>query len=619
MKKNLRIVSAAAAALLAVAPVAVSTVSTANASNFEVTSTNSEGAKVLKKDLALKTVTITGSTLDSLFNENSINSTEMQALGFDAGTVARNNKVSAVTAGNNGVFTQTLQFKAYWPKNLNTTPALQSGYKLSNKTWGYVVPESYNAPTKGTEAQLMADAEKNAVTFVTSRDVTGINEQGTPYFYNKTNNKVIENGQAEINLQTVQTSTFSAQDLLNQFNKVYGFGHNAGKSQVSMETTSSDIEKQLVAQNIKRTSNGNFDYPSSNFHFTVTVKAENGKTASLNVTVRADKFNINYPTFKIAGVKGNLENSDRIVNGTAIPAAAVTNYFYTSGNKNEVRPASAIVADIEKNTTAYVSGNTSNNNTISAKFDDSAIKNATQTGFYPLVITATNPAGDTSKITVSVFVLKNAVDVQSTQWLKNDTKTVTINGNKVTEDNNTLKKGDAVQTFGTITVDGKSYTRLNNAGSNTFVPSDALSNTKVDTTPAQPASVAQTGTKYVMTNSAVYNDKGQSVGKKIYAFTDKAVYGEKTINGKKYYRVSGTAEEYIKASNVQGEGTKRTLKHNAYIYATSKKRASKKVLKKGTTVRTYGYAHTFKNGKKYYRIEGATATKKMYVKVANFK
>ncbi|MFJ6923484.1 MAG: SLAP domain-containing protein, partial [Lactobacillus gallinarum] len=53
-----------------------------------------------------------------------------------------------------------------------------------------------------------------------------------------------------------------------------------------------------------------------------------------------------------------------------------------------------------------------------------------------------------------------------------------------------------------------------------------------------------------------------------------------------------------------------------YVYKTSKKRANKVVLKKGTEVTTYGGAYTFKNGKKYYKI-GAD-TKKTYVKVANF-
>ena len=53
----------------------------------------------------------------------------------------------------------------------------------------------------------------------------------------------------------------------------------------------------------------------------------------------------------------------------------------------------------------------------------------------------------------------------------------------------------------------------------------------------------------------------------------------------------------------------KTIMHNAYVYKTSKKRANKVTLKKGTEVTTYGGAYTFKIG---------NDTEKTYVKVANF-
>ena len=91
----------------------------------------------------------------------------------------------------------------------------------------------------------------------------------------------------------------------------------------------------------------------------------------------------------------------------------------------------------------------------------------------------------------------------------------------------------------------------------------------------------------------------------------------KKIGDKNFYEVikDGKATGmYINADNI--DGTERTLKHNAYVYKTSKKRANKVVLKKGETVTTYGGSYTFKNGKKYYKI--GNDTKKTYVKVANF-
>lgn len=93
------------------------------------------------------------------------------------------------------------------------------------------------------------------------------------------------------------------------------------------------------------------------------------------------------------------------------------------------------------------------------------------------------------------------------------------------------------------------------------------------------------------------------------------------FNGVKYYQVFDSdgiyTSDFIKAVNI--DGTKRTLTKNAYVYATSNRRASNEVLKKGTQIITYGGSYKFKNGKRYYRIQGATKTNKRYVKVANFK
>ena len=90
-----------------------------------------------------------------------------------------------------------------------------------------------------------------------------------------------------------------------------------------------------------------------------------------------------------------------------------------------------------------------------------------------------------------------------------------------------------------------------------------------------------------------------------------------TIHGKAYYEVvenNKATGKFINADNI--DGTKRTLKHNAYVYRSSKKRANKVTLKKGTEVTTYGGTYTFKNGKQYYKI--GNNTDKTYVKASNF-
>ena len=134
---------------------------------------------------------------------------------------------------------------------------------------------------------------------------------------------------------------------------------------------------------------------------------------------------------------------------------------------------------------------------------------------------------------------------------------------------------------------------------------------KVTTVPSQP--------KKIMHNAYYYDKDAKRVGTdKLTRYNSVNVAMSTTkIGDKTYYEVveNGKATgKFINADNI--DGTKRTLKHNAYVYKSSKKRANKVVLKKGTEVVTYGGAYTFKNGKQYYKI--GNNTDKTYVKASNF-
>ena len=126
--------------------------------------------------------------------------------------------------------------------------------------------------------------------------------------------------------------------------------------------------------------------------------------------------------------------------------------------------------------------------------------------------------------------------------------------------------------------------------------------------------------KTIMHNAYFYDKDAKRVGTdKVtrYNTVTVAMNTTKLANGISYYEVieNGKATgKFINADNI--DGTKRTLKHNAYVYASSKKRANKVVLKKGTEVTTYGGSYTFKNGKQYYKI--GNNTEKTYVKASNF-
>ena len=131
--------------------------------------------------------------------------------------------------------------------------------------------------------------------------------------------------------------------------------------------------------------------------------------------------------------------------------------------------------------------------------------------------------------------------------------------------------------------------------------------------------VAPSVSKTIMHNAYYYDKNAKRVGTdKLTRYNSVTVSPKTTtINGKAYYEVVENGKlsgKYINADNI--DGTERTLKHNAYVYKTSKKRANKVVLKKGEKVTTYGGTYTFKNGKQYYKI--GNNTDKTYVKASNF-
>lgn len=138
-----------------------------------------------------------------------------------------------------------------------------------------------------------------------------------------------------------------------------------------------------------------------------------------------------------------------------------------------------------------------------------------------------------------------------------------------------------------------------------------VANGKDTTVPSQ--------SKTIMHNAYYYDKDAKRVGTdKLTRYNSVTVaMNTTTINGKAYYEVVENGKlsgKFINADNI--DGTKRTLKHNAYVYKTSKKRANKVTLKKGTEVTTYGGTYTFKNGKQYYKI--GNNTDKTYVKASNF-
>ena len=228
-------------------------------------------------------------------------------------------------------------------------------------------------------------------------------------------------------------------------------------------------------------------------------------------------------------------------------------------------------------------------------------------GTYPVPVTVTNDSNNSSTtVTINVTV-GDSNNVQAIQGDPDSNAGVyQINGNKVEDSGFTLPVGTPVSTYGTVEIDGTSYTRLNSSNSNLVVKTGWLTGAYKGDDDATKITV------YTMHKALMYDKNGNKTGKAFREFRNIDVYSNKvTIKGTQYYRVYNTFY-YVKAANI--EGTKRMLKKNAYVYATGSKRANKKVLKKGSIVTTYGSSFKFANGKTYYRIGKG----KQYVRVANF-
>lgn len=228
-------------------------------------------------------------------------------------------------------------------------------------------------------------------------------------------------------------------------------------------------------------------------------------------------------------------------------------------------------------------------------------------GTYPVPITVTNDSNNSSTtVTINVTV-GDSNSVQSIQGdIDSNAGVYQINGNKVEDSGITLPVGTPVSTYGTVEIDGTSYTRLNSSNSNLVVKTGWFTGAYKGDDDATKITV------YTMHKALMYDKNGNKTGKAFREFRNIDVYSNKvTIKGTQYYRVYNTFY-YVKAANI--EGTKRMLKKNAYVYATGSKRANKKVLKKGSAVTTYGSSFKFANGKTYYRIGKG----KQYVRVANF-
>ena len=622
MKKNLRIVSAAAAALLAVAPVAATGVSTVFAD------TN---------------VTVAGGPDQSTSTTANLKLTVTNGLALNDGDSATKATASLATpALPAGASVTVSQAKLYEKDDITVaggvaTPAKDaSGKDKSNalsvtkgKTYvavAYVTITGLKAATQytvngTTTAKTMSDKTGTIAEFaVVSEPFTVSNATlaGAPYVRETNKGETapaLTSG--AVNLTTGDysvkalakkiTDSYEPAVTTNRTNKI----DDPANASAKFADVEADVRSSLKAAGITtKGSDESFDKPAAAFVVTLNVVATNGQKTTFPVTVDPNSTvaDATFPviTYYVKGTATPFPNTDKSAASTTIDDVDSLTYSTNATdfiNFNYV-PVNGVVdtASIKKAFSAQV--NKTNSNVLDVNVDASKV-NTKVAGKYPVVVSATNAEKKTTKVTFMLTVGVKGATYKTVQS-DGDVPVYKIDGNVVTDSKTTVKNGDTIAVFGEpIKVGEKSYTRINSADSDLYVESKYVDGS------FKPADKVK---KTVMHNSYIYDKDHKRVGTNMLrAYSTVEVIGAATklADGSLVYQIGDN--KFVMADNI--DGTSRTLTHNAYVYKTSKKRADGRVLKAGTKVTTYGSPYTFKNGKAYYRIGGP---KKQYVKVANF-
>ena len=597
MKKNLRIVSAAAAALLAVAPVAAGATSTVFADvtagsnvdkgNSNVPEERHITARVVVENADGVRAGQTSSALRAHLETNSgtINSdgtkyklyTEREWINHQNDSNAALHEVNTLEAGVRYVVVASV-----------------FTINVKDKTSQYFVNDT---PQTSDNAGNLKVENLPSLTFT----VGSTAKEGVPEVIDAHNNVV---GSGAVGLGQGKYSVTSIADAIKAAYRLTTTGGQENGATIAWNdyTLRQDIKSALnsTTNNVTLDANGEtFAKPLAPFTVTVHLVASNGNTATFPVTVYPDAINRDAALFPQMTVR---------VNGQQLLFTG-TNGNNIAGSIDGVLDNVALNSIIDERNISSgftVTASLADHSTLPVNVDTSKVNTAVP-GRYPVTVSATNAAGNTTRVTFYITVGDSNATYLTVQADIDAVPVYEITGNNVVNDTKTtIKNGTQVATFGTVTVNGKSYTRLYSANSTKFVETKYVDGSLK---PAAPVA------KKVMHNSYIYDKNHKRVGTNVLAaYSTVNVYGTTTklADGSLVYKIGDN--QYVMADNI--DGTARVLSHNAYVYKTSKKRADRRVLKKGATVVTYGSPYTFKNGKAYYRIGGP---KKQYVKVANFK
>jgi hypothetical protein len=589
MKKNLRIVSATAAALLAVAPVAATSVAPvfADINNVPVDGNpqaNPAAAAQLNLNVTNASTLVDGDSPSKV-------AVSIATPSLPAGATVAPAKASVYEVNTDGTThkdattDRLVAGHKYVVKDIVTITGLTA---LANKT----ITVNGSGLAKDTQISVSGSGISGEITLTSdSFTIPDTKLTGAPYIKN-TNNSAVDSG-------SIDLATYSIKGIKDAFDAKYSVANTTtgeGAASASIVDFEGSVRAALKAASVTVKADGSFDKPATSFPVTLNLSSTNGKTNTFVLTVNPGSTigDDSYPFMFFNGETDVTKAYKGNATIDVLPDTIAWNYVPVNGVVNTKAIQDSFRTTISKNNTTA----------IVPTVDISKV-NTKVAGKYPVIVSATNADKKTTQVTFFLTVGAKGATYKSVQS-DVDVPVYQINGNTVTATKTTVKNGDQIATFGDpIKIGDKSYTRINSADSDLYVESKYVDGS---------FKPAPTVAKKVMHNSYIYDANHKRVGTNtLAAYTNVNVYGDATklADGSLVYKIGDN--QFVMADNI--DGTSRTLTHNAYVYKTSTKRADRRVLKKGTKVTTYGSPYKFKNGKSYYRIGGPA---KQYVKVANF-
>ena len=603
MKKNLRIVSAAAAALLAVAPVAATAVPAAS-------TVVSAASSVLKTSGDFTDSLDSATVATPSDNKNTITKSEVQnfvnqELNLNTGVLTVDNLTTTKTYDANGNAIVTAKFNLKLAASAHDIPGslkdANPGFKADN---GFVAnaanKKQYFTVTKTFNKQGTTPAAPVEDVYFARWDGLELANDATVIANNHQNNVLFINGKghmrSSVTLAELKVAIENVLTLRNNKNEKASWSKNVW----SNATSDDNLISQLRHAGFTVTGSGDkASFKPGSKQFTINVKALNGATANV-------VFQNSYaPDTESPVIMGNYNGSwepVRTPGGYIKPIIVSQNDL---GNNSAWNAYDYLRADANSSTKAWINADYSGD-----KVD------LTKAGIYNVTVKATNAANKTTTETVPVIVSDINGKVMT---VVNNAPVYAIN-NGVAEQATGLKTlpvGSQVKVFGSVVtakLNGQDtqFYRIVTPKANYFVRASDLKDGVVST-PAQETTKNVT----IMHISTIYDKNGKAThDAALRAYNSVSVVSdpvtlkdEKGKDAGKFYKLAGQ-DRYIKVGNV--DGTSRSLKHNSYVYKSTGKRANKKTLKKGSSVTTYGKSFMIA-GHQMYRIG-----KNQYVKKANF-